>query len=255
MNKKIEYRSQKSEDRRLEIRMGAFKAGKLIMFLLLMFLLPGCYNLIVRISELPENTPAGEPIYISGNFNNWDPGDSRYIMRLNNDSVYEVKLPKGIGRLEYKFTRGDWSTVEKDICGYEIQDRIAYYGRNDTVNNIIESWNDLPKPLCPKAFFIIRSLPAYTPGNATIYLASDLNGWDPGDRGWAFSQTPEGMYFIEVPRPDDETIEYKITRGDWRRVETQANGEDFENRIFRGKAGDVVYIDIEGWKDRIELKR
>jgi len=212
--------------------------------------LSGCYDLTIRITDLPENTPAGEAIYISGNFNNWDPGDARYIMRLNNDSVYEVALPKGIGRLEYKFTRGDWSTVEKDICGNEIQNRMVYYGRNDLVNDIIESWNDLPKPLCPKAFFIIRSLPASTPENATLYLASDLNGWDAGDRGWAFSQTPEGMYFIEVPRPDDETIEYKITRGEWRRVETRADGEDIDNRIFRGRAGDVVYIDIEGWRDR-----
>lgn len=210
----------------------------------------GCDELTIVVGSLPENTPPGEGIYISGNFNNWDPGDSRYMMQMNRDSILEITLPRGVGRVEYKFTRGDWSTVEKDYCGHEISNREAYYGRKDTLSVVIEGWNDLPKPKCPKAFLIVNSLPASTPENAVLYIAGPFNSWNPGDRGWQLSRSPEGKYFIEIPRPNDDRFEYKITRGDWGRVECQANGDDIDNRVFEGKAGDVVFIDIAGWRDR-----
>lgn len=223
-----------------------------ICFLITLLLaLSGCYEMTVRITELPDNTPPSDNIYIVGNFNNWDPGDPKYIMQLNRDSVYEVRLPKGVGRVEYKFTRGDWSTVEKDACGYEITNRFAFYGRQEIVDNVIESWYDMPKEKCPKAIFIIDSLPQTTPENSFLYLAGNFNGWDPGNRGWRFSKSPEGIYYIEVPRPEADVLEYKVTRGDWSKVETRGDGEEIDNRVFRGKAGDVVYIKIEGWMDRV----
>lgn len=224
---------------------------KIVIFaLLLLTVMSGCDEMTIRIESLPENTPPGQSIYISGNFNNWDPGDPRFIMQRNPDSVLEITLPRGIGKVEYKFTRGDWSTVEKDYCGYEIDNRQTFYGREKIVSVVIEGWNDLPKPNCPKAFLIINSLPASTPDNTVLYIAGNFNSWNPGDLGWQLSRSPEGRYYIEIPRPDDEPFEYKITRGDWRRVESRANGDDIDNRVFEGKAGDVVYIDIDGWKDR-----
>jgi hypothetical protein len=217
---------------------------------LIMLLLPGCYDMKVRITELPANTPPSDNIYISGNFNNWDPGDPAYLMVKNSDSVYEVMLPKGIGSVEFKFTRGDWSTVEKDPCGYEIDNRVAFYGRQDIVGVVIDSWNDLPKPDCPKLVIIIDSLPEGKPNDA-LYIAGNFNDWDPGNRYWMLSQGLDGKYYIEIPRPDDEPFEYKITRGNWSRVECRADGEDIENRTLHGKAGDVVYITIEAWRDRL----
>jgi hypothetical protein len=204
----------------------------------------------IRIRTLPANTPPSDQIFISGNFNNWDPGDPAYQMRLNADSVYEVKLPKGIGRVEYKFTRGDWSTVEKDPCGFEISNRGAIYGRYEVYEEDIQSWNDLPKPLCPKMTIVIESLPDNTPEDAALYFASSLNDWDPGNRYWMFSKGPDGKYYIEIPRPNNrDPFEYKVTRGNWWRVECLANGEDMENRTFSGGSGETVRITIQRWKD------
>jgi hypothetical protein len=204
----------------------------------------------IRVTSLPGNTPPAESIYISGNFNNWDPGDPNYILRLNSDSVYEVKLPKGIGDIEYKFTRGDWSTVEKDECGFEISNRVAYYGKDLVRQDSVMSWNDLPKPGCPSITVIIDSLPENTPLDAVLYIAANFNDWDPGSRYWMFTRGPDGKYFVEVPRVNYDEIEYKVTRGDWRTVECQADGEDIDNRIFFGRPGEEVRIIIERWKDK-----
>jgi hypothetical protein len=216
----------------------------------LLLLLSGCYDMSVQVTGLPGNTPPAESIYISGNFNNWDPGDPNYILHKNSDSVYEVKLPRGFGDIEYKFTRGDWSTVEKDPCGFEIANRMAYYGKDTVLHDTIRSWNDLPKPGCPSITIIIDSLPKNTPSDAALYIAANFNNWDPGSRYWRFTRGLDGKLYIEVPRVTDEQIEYKITRGEWRNVECQANGDDIDNRIYRGRAGEEVRIVIERWKDR-----
>jgi hypothetical protein len=221
-----------------------------LLLLPLLFLLAGCYDLTIQIASLPGNTPPSDPIYISGNFNNWDPGDPKYILRPNSDSVLEVSLPKGVGEIEYKFTRGDWSTVEKDPCGFEVSDHVAFYGKKPVIRDTIRSWNDMPKHDCPSVTIIIDALPENTPENEALYLAADFNGWDPGSRYWMFTKGSDGKYYIEVPRIDQDEIEYKVTRGNWRSVECDENGEDIDNRVFRGNAGEEVRISIQRWKDR-----
>lgn len=242
----------------------AFQYKYSIQFLIAvpLLLLSGCYDMTVQVTGLPGNTPPAESIYISGNFNNWDPGDPNYILHKNSDSVYEVKLPKGFGDIEYKFTRGDWSTVEKDLCGFEVSNRVAYYGKDLVLRDTIRSWNDLPKPGCPSITIIIDSLPEYRapstspppppppPGDGTLFFASNINNWDPGSRYWMFTTGPDGKYYIEIPRVGDDEIEYKITRGSWQSVECAANGDDLDNRVLRGRAGEEVRIIIERWKDK-----
>jgi hypothetical protein len=216
---------------------------------LLLLSLSGCYDLTIQVPELPGNTPPAEPIYVSGNFNNWDPGDPNYRLHLNKDSVLEVNLPKGVGEVEYKFTRGDWSTVEKDQCGFEVGNRVAFYGKKPVIKDTICSWNDMPKPNCPSVTIVIESIPPYTPSNEAIYLASNVNDWDPGSRYWMFTRGSDGNYFIEVPRTSSEVIEYKITRGSWNTVESDYDGKDIDNRVFSGKAGERVMIKVQKWKD------
>lgn len=223
----------------------------------------------IQVTSLPGNTPPAESIYISGNFNNWDPGDPNYILHKNPDSIYEVKLPKGFGDIQYKFTRGDWSTVEKDPCGFEISNRVAYYGKAQVIKDTIRSWIDLPKPGCPSITLIIYSLPDNPaphssssptpppppptpppPGDEGLFFTSSINNWDPGSRYWMFTRGPNGKYYIEIPRVGDDDIEYKITRGSWQNVECATDGEDINDRILRGKAGDEIRISIARWKDR-----
>jgi hypothetical protein len=228
----------------------SLKIRSFLLLLISVLLLTGCYDMTIQVVKVPGTTPPSEPIYISGNFNNWDPGDPAYILQKNKDSILEIRLPKGVGEVEYKFTRGDWSTVEKDPCGFEIENHVAVYGRQKVVMDSILSWNDLPKSGCPSILLIIDSLPQNTPSNAVLYLAANFNNWDPGSRYWMFTHDPNGKYYIEIPWVKIEGAEYKITRGDWGRVECKSNGEDMPNRVFNIPKGQNIRISVEAWKDK-----
>jgi hypothetical protein len=229
-------------------------SAKVWMFLLLgvlILFLTSCYEMTVQVAKVPSNTPEDEPIYITGNFNNWDPGDNRYVLQQAGDSLYEVKLPRGIGSLEYKFTRGDWTTVEKDICGFEIDNRILVYGRSEEVTDTIRSWNDLAPVDCPYVTLVIDNLPENTPMESDLSVAGTFNDWDPGEEGWKFQydsilQKP----ILRLPRMGvDRTIDLKITRGSLERVEADARGREILPRKITFGEEDTIYLDVEGWED------
>lgn len=55
------------------------------------------------------------PIYITGNFNRWNPRDKRYQL-IHEDNQYILNIPDGDlpKNIEYKFTKGGWENVELD---------------------------------------------------------------------------------------------------------------------------------------------
>ena len=66
------------------------------------------------------------PIYISGNFNDWQTQDDRFKMMQQQDGSYYFIFPKGFNypeELLYKFTKGDWSDVEIDSFGNRTENR------------------------------------------------------------------------------------------------------------------------------------
>jgi len=86
--------------------------------------------------------PVHDSIYIAGNFNNWYPGDRQFLLKPV-DAVHksiEIQLPAGL--CEFKFTRGDWTKVQKNqVCGEMENIRIVIH--QDTVINInIATWMD-----------------------------------------------------------------------------------------------------------------
>ena len=96
------------------------------------------------IDSLPAYTPEGDPIFIAGDINNWDPGDNNFILTKNGDGLYQITLdakPEGTPIL-FKFTRGSWETVEKGPEGEEIDNRTFTYGNGDTVHVVIYNWRD-----------------------------------------------------------------------------------------------------------------
>lgn len=220
-------------------------------FFLLFAVLASCHDLSVKVASIPENTPPDEQIYISGNFNNWDPGDSRYILRPGPDSVYEVELPRGIGPVEYKFTRGDWTRVEKDICGNEISNRLFQYGDAPVITDTIFSWNDLPPVDCPKVTIVIDQLPPNTPPESHLSLAGSMNGWDPSLEDFRFRFDSTTMKFLlDLPKMGEgRSVEFKVTRGSLDRVESDAMGNEISSRNLSYGMADTVYINVEGWED------
>lgn len=91
---------------------------------------------------VPEGTPESSKVYIAGSidaFGPWQP--NAFEMAKQEDGTYraDVELPIGT-RVEYKFTRGSWATVEKTPQGAEIQNRLLTVRGSETVRVAIGSW-------------------------------------------------------------------------------------------------------------------
>jgi len=225
------------------------KAPKHHYWLVLILFMASCHSVVVQVDEIPSNTPANDPIYIAGNFNRWDPGSERYILALNDDSTYTVELPKGIGAIEYKFTRGDWKTVEKNVCGYDIDNRRFILGDGDTINSTIASWNDLDAVNCDRITIVVEDIPQNTPKELNLAVAGNFNSWIPNrDSRMIKDSTGRFVFTIERVTGMDE-IEYKITREDMSTVETDVFGNDIPVRKLQFGTSDTIYIKVENWKD------
>jgi hypothetical protein len=219
-----------------------------LILVLFLCLLTGCHQVTLVVTEIPGNTPPGAALFISGNFNYWDPGDSRYMLKFNGDSTYTVQLPRGDGTIFCKFTRGDWHTVEGDNCGNVSSHRQIRYGNGDTVFARIASWGDLGPIRCDQVTFTLEKIPANTPAGAPVYLTGNFNRWNPGDERYRLQRSKEGRYYITLTGQSG-LMEFKFTRGDWSTDEVDTYGNTISNRTFVFGKQDTVLLELNGWRD------
>jgi len=88
---------------------------------------------------LPADTPAGAAIFIATSASGWaqtalEPGPG-------NTAVGNVPVPRGEW-FEYKYTRGDWSTVEKWAGCAEASNRYAFGTAHPVKEDTVEAWAD-----------------------------------------------------------------------------------------------------------------
>lgn len=102
-------------------------------------------QLRIVISELPKNTPPNATIFLSGDFNYWNPGDPQYKLELNDEGFYEIRLPSFLKSFSYKFTRGDWSSVESNEVGRPTPNRTIDRAQISSlvIEDEIKGWFDL----------------------------------------------------------------------------------------------------------------
>lgn len=138
------------------------------------------------------------------------------IIQIQYSKSYETNNVSVIGNtIEYTGSFSDkyWAYIVGTDCVLN-DNKIIGINPSDFVN----SSNPLIK--------IKITLPTNTPMTDTLYLASNLNGWDPADSSYTFtrtSKTTAEITFIVTENIDDE-IEYKITRGSWSTSECNASG-------------------------------
>ena len=81
------------------------------------------------------------PVYITGNFNKWNPRDLAFELKPLGKNTYSIDiseedLPETI---EYKYTRGGWENVEIDRFGNITPNRRAQNSETET-NDQVERW-------------------------------------------------------------------------------------------------------------------
>src|SRR5262245_40572861 len=82
-------------------------------------------------------------------------------------------------------------------------------------------------------FMFVVSGPADTPENARVYVSGglpELGNWS--GKGLELKRVSDGRYAGSVKLPPGVPIEYKITLGDWARVEKNKQGNDIANRTL-----------------------
>jgi predicted alpha/beta superfamily hydrolase len=124
---------------------------KMILFscLLAGFMANAQYSL--RLVVTSAATKQGEDIYVSGNFNNWNPGEDKYKLKPfagGRKSIVIKDLPAGT--YAFKFTRGNFEKVECTADGRNIADRVVEVNGDASQECTVAGWKDdypdKPKP-------------------------------------------------------------------------------------------------------------
>ncbi|MBN1154751.1 metallophosphoesterase [candidate division KSB1 bacterium] len=99
---------------------------------------------------VPANTPEDDLVYLAGTFNDWNPG-AQVMEKIDSLQWHlTLSLEKNTA-YEYKYTRGDWESVEKDSAGEEIANRTFTTGDSSmTIEDVVEKWADVFDPVEPR---------------------------------------------------------------------------------------------------------
>lgn len=85
--------------------------------------------------------------------------------------------------------------------------------------------------------------------NDSLFLVGSFNGWNPGLPLYKFRKDANGKEFVELKGVPKGIIEYKITRGNWNKVECNTNGTPMLNRILKLVNDTIVHVNVGGWVD------
>ena len=203
------------------------------------------------VDHLPENTPEQDTIFITGNFNNWTPGNPAHALTRNAADRHSITLPDPGFPLSYKFTRGNWDKVEGDELGNATTDRVLEAPPEGPVSIHISTWEDMPpRPAHGSVTVIVDRLPENTPPASPVYIVGNFNSWHPADPRYQLFEQSDGTYRTEVPVYGNR-LEFKFTRGNWETVEGRLSGRARFNRVFEYESGgeNEVRVQIETWED------
>ncbi|MCJ8153985.1 alpha/beta hydrolase-fold protein [Chryseobacterium sp. SSA4.19] len=108
--------------------------------------------------ELYTEADDDRSIYITGNFNNWNPKDYRYKLKQSGNKNYSIEIENHMlpDHIEYKFTKGGWENVELDSYGNISPNRKVPKCLGKTTD-IVENWRFNWGPF-KKEFFPIAEI-------------------------------------------------------------------------------------------------
>ena len=99
------------------------------------------FGQVTFVVEAPKENLNNTSIYISGDFEGWTGGQEVYQLSQKKE-LYFITLPKQKGEINFKFTQGSWDSVETNIKGLNIANRLYVFNKlNDTIKLKIASWN------------------------------------------------------------------------------------------------------------------
>jgi signal transduction histidine kinase len=158
-----------------------------IAFLVLCSLLLHAQYNVTFIVRPPD--ASGEPVFLAGSFNKWSPGDKAFELAPVSTTEKRITVSLSAGLHEYKFTRGNWTTVETTEAGLDITNRVVGVSKDTTIRVRVQGWLDRFKDISrmPLAtqwqvaynrsfFYLERDLDSsYKYAQQAAYLANELS--------------------------------------------------------------------------------
>ena len=95
--------------------------------------------------------------------------------------------------------------------------------------------------------FRLLNVPS-THKNDSLFIAGSFSNWNPQSLKYNFSQTGDTAILI-VPNFPAGNYPYKITRGNWQKVECGAGGKMIENRQLNLTSDTTIDIMVAAWQD------
>ncbi len=98
-------------------------------------------QIILHISEVPNDTPETDTLYLSSDINDWNENDINYAFSKDINGNYKLILSDIGLPFEFKITRGGWNNVETDINANRTENRVI--NSIDSISEIvILGWHD-----------------------------------------------------------------------------------------------------------------
>jgi predicted alpha/beta superfamily hydrolase len=112
---------------------------------------------LLVVQDKSGKSSASSPIYVAGNFNNWNPKDPDSKLTPQSDMRWRIlmKQPKALGNasepLKFKFTRGDWALEELKSDLTPPTDRLLPMiprssikpGEPPQIELVVDAWGDM----------------------------------------------------------------------------------------------------------------
>ena len=108
---------------------------------LCVFMLFSCQaQITITLDEIPADTPKDAKIYITGNFNSWNPADPEFQLLKNQWGVYQITFMPDQTAIQFKFTLGSWAKVEVNTKNQDILNRTLQSGKQKEIHLKIQGW-------------------------------------------------------------------------------------------------------------------
>jgi hypothetical protein len=100
---------------------------------------------VTFVVAVPPNTPPGDTVYLATNASAWTPNGVRMTPLTGGRFTVVMQLAPGT-QIEYRYTRGSWSTDERTAAGTPTPNRslaVQRSGAAQTVTDVVARWADL----------------------------------------------------------------------------------------------------------------
>ena len=108
----------------------------------------------------------------------------------------------------------------------------------------------LSNSLMAQLTIIIESVPLNTPDNSSIYLAGNINQWNPADKTYRFKGNANDQLLLQLDSLEKgDALDFKFTLGTWDLVEIDSYGVDIPNRSYVFDEADTLFVSIGAWSN------